>query len=196
MKKLALNLFALAISFFASETAIACSCDLPGIDTEEKFRAVVATSLNGANAVFSGEVVEMDTFTVKFKIEKVWKGNFKDELIMITGVERAEDGSDVSSTCDYDFELHKKYLVFAYGAKDKLKASKCSWTSILDERERFVNELDRLKQRETDSQQPNAGINVDLFQSRRNLTTHSTGAATVLLSCARLDLLFRQLPPG
>jgi hypothetical protein len=33
--------------------------------------------------------------------------------------------------------------------------------------ERFVNELDRLNQTEAKSQQPSAGINVDLFQPWR-----------------------------
>lgn len=126
MNKLALTLLALGISLIAFQSVLACSCASPGIDTEEKFRAVVAKALNVASGVFCGKVVEMDTFTVKFSVEKVWKGDFKDELVMITGTAMTDDGSYVSSTCDYDFELNKKYLIFAHGAKDKLKTTKCS----------------------------------------------------------------------
>jgi len=149
---------------------------------------VVATSLNGANAVFAGKVIEIDTFTVKLSVEKVWKGDFKGELVMITGTMMTEDGSYVTSTCDYDFELNKKYLIFAHGAKDKLKASKCSWTSLLSERDRFVVELDRLKQMEIDSRQSKAVIKATPFQSWRNLTTACSGRAFSLSLMRDLSL--------
>ncbi len=127
------------------EGALASKCSRPPIDTEERFKATVAASLKGDDAIFSGEIIEMNKLTVKFKVEKVWKGDFKGELTMITGTVMIKEGVDLSDPEDYDFELGKKYLVFAHGPIDKLKATTCSWTGVLSELERFVKELDRMK---------------------------------------------------
>lgn len=62
----------------STENALACTCGYPQIDTEEKFRPAVATAVYGADAILSGKVVAMDRLTVKFKLEKVWKGDFKE----------------------------------------------------------------------------------------------------------------------
>jgi hypothetical protein len=147
MKNITLLLLTFAALLLSSENAFACTCGYPQIDTEENFRTAVATAVSGADAIFSGKVVEMDSLTVKFKLERVWKGNFKDadELTMLTGTVMTDDGRYKSTSCDYDFAVGKKYLVFARDSNDKLTASKCSWTYILGERKRFVNELDRLK---------------------------------------------------
>jgi len=122
--------------------------------------------------IFSGELIEMDGLTLKFKVERLWKGEFKDEVSMATGAIRSGDGFLLTSMCDYKFALGRKYLVFAHGSKDKLKASKCSWTGKLGERGRFTDELDRLKLLEAASQEGKAAATVDLFRSGRNLTTH------------------------
>lgn len=145
MKQIVIVSLALMAILLSTEGAVACSCLRPPINTEEKLRTAVATSLREANAVFSGEVIEMDSLIIKFKVEKAWKGDVKDEVSIATGAVKSEDGFFLSSTCDYKFELGKKYLIFANSSKGKLKASKCSWTGILGERERFRNELERLK---------------------------------------------------
>jgi len=164
-----------SLIFFAlllnANGVMACSCLRSSINTEENFRREAATSLREADAVFSGEIVEMDNLTLKFKVERLWKGEFKDGVSIVTGAIRSGDGFILSSMCDYKFELGKKYLVYANGSKDKLKASKCSWTGILGERERFTNELDRLKLLEAGSQPGEATSALDLFRSGRNLTT-------------------------
>jgi len=131
--------------------AVACSCLRPPINTEENLKTAVATSLREDDAIFSGEVIGTDGLTIKFKVEKTWKGDVKDEVSIGTGAVKSEDGFLLSSMCDYKFELGKKYLIFAKVSKGKLKTSKCSWTGILGESERFTNELDRIKQLETKS---------------------------------------------
>jgi hypothetical protein len=152
MKQVVIVFLMFMAVLLSTKGAVACSCLRPPINTEENLRTAVATSFREANAVFSGEVIEMDGLIVKFKVEKAWEGNVKDEVSIATGAVKSEDGFLLSSTCDYKFELGKKYLVFANGSKGKLKASKCSWTGILGERERFTNELERLKLQEAGSQ--------------------------------------------
>ena len=148
MKKITLLILTFAASILSAENVLACTCVHPPIDTEERFKAVVATAVIGADAVFSGKVVEMDRLTVRFKLEKVWKGDFKEanEFTLLTGAVLTKDGRHKITSCEYDFEVGKEYLVFAQGPQDKLTTSKCSWTHILSKRTRFVNELDRLNQ--------------------------------------------------
>lgn len=179
MKKITLLILTFAASLLSAENVLACTCGHPQIDTEEKFRAAVATAVNGADAIFSGKVVEMDSLTVKFKLEKVWKGNFKDanELTLLTGAVLTKDGRYKSTTCEYDFEVGEKYLVFGRGSEAKLTASKCSWTHILGKRKRFVNELDRLKQLDPGSESLKAMA--DLFHMRRNLTSACSGSESI-----------------
>lgn len=83
---------------------------------------------NGASAVFSGEVVALDTFMVKFKVDKLWKGDFSDEITMSTGAKDNGDGTYTSSSCDYNFKLGEKYLVYAQGASRK----RCRRTNVLE----------------------------------------------------------------
>ena len=174
MKQIVILVLTCMTALLNTSGALACSCLRAPIDTEENFRRAVVTSLKQADIVFSGEVIEMDGLIVKFKVGTAWKGDIKDEISMVTGAIRSEDGFILSSMCDYNFEPGKKYLVFANGSEGKLKASKCSWTGILGERERFTNELDRVKQLETESKPGKAIATLDLLRLGRNLTTACT----------------------
>lgn len=145
MKQVVIVSLTLMAVLLSGKGVAACSCLRPPIDTEENLRTAVATSVGEADAVFSGEVIEMDGLTVKFKVKKAWKGDVKDKVSMATGALKSEDGFLLSSMCDYKFELGRKYLVFANASEGKLKASKCSWTGVLGERKRFANELDRVE---------------------------------------------------
>jgi hypothetical protein len=145
------------------------------VNTEENLRTAVATSLREDDAVFSGEVIETDGLTVKFKVKKTWKGEVKDKVSMATGAVKFEDGLLLSSMCDYKFELGRKYLVFANASEGKLKASKCSWTGILGERKRFTNELDRVKRSERESK-PDKAVAADAGRrasDRRHRNSHA-----------------------
>ena len=168
MKKITLLLLSSTMILLCAENALACSCRFPKVDTEGKFRVLVAGALDSYEAVFSGEVIGVDKFVVKFKATTVWKGDFKTEITLVTGAEVSGDGLYLPAPCGYNFEQGVRYLVFADGPKGGLRASKCSWTNVLSERERFVNELNRLKQIERSPQPPKASA--DLFHPRQNLT--------------------------
>lgn len=172
MKRSVFLLFALSAFLFYAESASACQCVAPSIDTEDDFRAAVAASLDRADAVFSGEVIEVDRFTIKFSVRETWKGDFRYVITLVTGTFIDSSGLFVSSRCGKQFEVGKSYLVFAVGPEISLQAERCSWTGILEDSGRVVDELDRLKQLDTASQLSKA--NVAAFQSWRNLTTPST----------------------
>jgi hypothetical protein len=187
MNKGASLLFAFIAFLLIPERLSACQCVAPKLDTEEDFRVSVSTSLNRADAVFSGEVTEIDRFKIKFKVQEVWKGDIKEEVTLVTGAYIDASGLVVSSRCGAPFEFGKSYLVFARGSEGGLQVERCSWTGILGEAGRVVGELDRLKQIESDSQLRKAIARGDSSLSWRNLTTHSTGALDSLPFIENLD---------
>jgi hypothetical protein len=145
MKKVTSLLFVFIACLLTPDIILACQCVAPVLDTEEDFRVSVATSLNRANTVFSGEVTEMDRFTIRFRVQDVWKGDFKEEVTLVTGNYLNAEGLLISSRCGDDFEMGKSYLVFARGSKDELRAERCSWTGVLNDADRVVWELDALR---------------------------------------------------
>ncbi|HEU0144056.1 MAG TPA: hypothetical protein VFQ47_04660 [Nitrososphaera sp.] len=145
MKKVTFLIFVFLACLLTPEKLFACQCIAPVLDTEEDFRVAVSTSLNRADAVFSGEVAEMDRFTIKFKVQEVWKGDFKEEVTLGTGAYIGVGGLVVSSRCGPLFEVGKTYLVFARGPEGESQAERCSWTGILSDAERVVWELDGLR---------------------------------------------------
>ena len=61
-----------------------------------------------AVAVFSGEVTQLDDFSVKFKVERIWKGHAAENIVMRTGAGKGENGGLIVSTCAYRFTLGEK----------------------------------------------------------------------------------------
>jgi hypothetical protein len=145
MKNVTFLLFVFITFLLTPERLLACQCIAPALDTEEDFRAAVSTSLNRADAVFSGEVTEMDRFTIKFRVQEVWKGDIKEEVTLVTGAYVDVGGLVVSSRCGPLFEVGKSYLVFARRPEGELQAERCSWTGLLSDSERVVWELDGIR---------------------------------------------------
>ncbi|HEV2881973.1 MAG TPA: hypothetical protein VGX24_11900 [Pyrinomonadaceae bacterium] len=153
MRKHALaSLAVLAFALAFSETAHGCVCALSSEKlSPEKARAALVTDFNGAAAVFSGKVVEADKFKLKFKVNKVWKGEVGKEFVMSTGAKEYEDGSYSTSSCDYSFERGEEYLVYAYpvdpdthpGSTD-LQARQCTRTRLAKQAKQEMKELDEI----------------------------------------------------
>ena len=177
MKKVTSLSFALIAVLLTPGSLLACQCVAPVLDTEEDFRAAVSDSLGRSDAVFSGEVIEADRFTIKFKVRELWKGEFKEEVTLITGAYVRADGLVVSSRCGPQFESGKSYLVFARGPGDQLQAERCPWTGDLGGAGRVVDELNRLRRTETDPQFRKARGRADSFPSWRDLTAACGGRA-------------------
>jgi hypothetical protein len=145
---------------FVSEV-FACRCvsDSNEIKTDVE-KVLFKKNVDKAQAIFSGEVIEIDSHRVKFKVEKVWKGDVGKEFVMSTGTLKLEGNDEMRSSCDYEFEKGKSYLVFAeklffVQEKDeervlpeykKLLASyQCGWTKPLDKAKQGIKKLDQMK---------------------------------------------------
>ena len=104
--------------FLMPDCASACSCGVPaGASPRELVRQEVSSS----DAVFAGEVVDIDEplpvtssvdpVTVTFRVSEVWKGAERETLDLKTAV------SDAS--CGYPFDEGESYLVFASEAETR-----------------------------------------------------------------------------
>lgn len=137
MKKILFVSVLMSFLFLISaEKSFACSC----LVSDKPIKTQVKEAFNGAAAVFAGEAVEVtkveDGFLVKFKVEKSWKGKFSREIKITTNAD--------SAMCGYNFEVGKKYLVYADGSTDKLAVYLCSRTTLFSGNKDFKY-LDKLR---------------------------------------------------
>lgn len=156
-------------------------CFLFGVSVETNFACFNAspsdniTNIRGYNffvrdynrteAIFSGKVIEIDQFKVKFSVDKIWKGDIQSEFVMSSGpVPTEKEKNGLMSDCDYRFERGKSYLVYAqkhfvsdmssffenrYGKilpeyENLLWASKSSRTRPLDKADLGIRNLNKL----------------------------------------------------
>jgi len=114
MKYLVILVFLFGLSI---GSAFGCACVPLGTPQEE---------LAKSDAVFLGKVTKVDTFQEQvagatFDVKKNWKGISSDTVWVSTLP---------ATDCNYEFELNKSYVVYAYG-KDSLSVSACTRTSLL-----------------------------------------------------------------
>ena len=144
-----LFLLVVVISTLSLEAhAMDCVCVKEPHPSEEKIKAERKQEYDKATAVFIGEVVALDGFTVKFRLKKRWKGDNQDEIVMSTGAVPGPDGIPIPEECSYQFRLGEKYLVYAYGAGQKMRAYICTTFLIKDAAEEGKG-LDEIKRHET-----------------------------------------------
>jgi hypothetical protein len=165
-------LFIALVSLGSSQSAIACGCGFePGKRSEKQIKAAIAKEFNESASVFSGEVVALDTFTVKFKLITMWKGDAFEEFTISTGAKKISEDSYRRSSCDYDFKVGEKYLVYARADDDnQLVARACTRTRALSSGQTDLPELDILNPGAYQAPSPPPVSQVKHFLSRRNLT--------------------------
>ena len=135
-----------AMTFLIPNVTLACECVRPADETAEQAKTAFLKEVKDATAIFSGEVIESDMLMAKFKVDKVWKGDLKDEVIILTGAKRHGDGSYSRWSCDYDdYRLGEKYIIWADRTMDGLKAHVCSRTGLVDGADQDISELNKLK---------------------------------------------------
>ena len=129
-----------------SQSAFACVCGgEPGKLSEQQIKAAIAREFNESASVFSGEVVALDRFTVKFKLITMWKGDALEEFTISTGAKKISEDYYRRSGCDYNFKVGEKYLVYARATDDnQLIARWCTRTNVLRGGEADTPELDIL----------------------------------------------------
>jgi len=150
MRKVFFSFAAIIFLLLSFETASACLC----IGLEKLTPKEVRMRLNGelkkASVVFSGEVTQLDEFKVMFLVEKVWKGETVEKITMSTGAIDNGDGTITRTSCDYDFKMGEKYLVYATGLGEKMQTYQCTGTGEIKNSEgriKFLQEITRKKKR-------------------------------------------------
>ena len=131
-----------AIFLIASaEKFYACSCEFDS----EPAKKQIQNSYIGADAVFSGKVVEIKEspmnsrdFIIKFKVAKSWKGESSQEITISTAKE--------SAMCGFNFEIGKIYLVYAFGKSGNFSTTNCTRTANLGKKS-DAKYLDKLKRK-------------------------------------------------
>jgi hypothetical protein len=105
-----LSLPIIVLLLFSQIEVFACSCN-------HAFLEPLKTRLFISNAVFSGEVIEINkifrerhTSIVKIKVKEFWKGQMSKEVTINT--------RSSSAACGYEFEVGKSYLIFAKSSDD------------------------------------------------------------------------------
>jgi hypothetical protein len=126
-------LFVGLVALGCSQTVFACSCvGEPGKRSQKQVKVAIAREFNEAASVFSGEVIALDTLTVRFKLITMWKGNAFDEFTISTGTKKISEDRYLISSCDYNFKVGEKYLVYARTTDDnQLVAHACTRTRAL-----------------------------------------------------------------
>jgi hypothetical protein len=146
MKKAVLVL-ALSIAFILlwPARAYGCLCLLsPKAPTAEEARAALLKDFDTATAIFFGEAVAVDSLHASFKVEKLWKGEARDEITMALRGKNAQ-GEDVFSSCDFEFRKGEKYLVFAYVGAEGLRTYACTRTSSQKYAAQQMEKLDEIR---------------------------------------------------
>lgn len=107
--------FTIAVILMSAQEALPCSCAEPGV--REKFRA--------ADSVFVGSLMEMSpsnptedlplaAYTVKFKVERRWRGARKSEITAVANYDRPGWCGDLNLT------VGERYLIYAEREKGRL----------------------------------------------------------------------------
>jgi hypothetical protein len=103
-----------------------CVCIKDPHPSEEKVKVERRQAFDKATAVFAGKVVALDPYKVTFELEKRWKGDASlSEIVLSTGAKRGFDGTPLRKECSYQFDLGEEYLVYAFGAVEKMEADVC-----------------------------------------------------------------------
>jgi hypothetical protein len=149
-------LSAILYSLLTPSTGFACSCG-DDASPEKTMAQRILQSKDKAKVVFSGKVVaqetiratktlsgnptEVELFVVRFKVERWWKGNNTDEVILYTNKFRTFDGYEKIFSCDYSFKEGERYLVYAYEFEEQLHTDICTRTKLLEKAEDDLKEL-------------------------------------------------------
>jgi hypothetical protein len=126
-----------------------CVCIKDPHPSAEKIKAERRQAFDKATAVFVGKVVALDSYKVRFGLEKRWKGDASvSEVVLSTGALPFYEGTVLSKECSYQFHLGEEYLVYAFGPADKMEADVCLTQPIKDAVAE-ENGLDQIKPHET-----------------------------------------------
>ncbi len=122
-------------------------CIIPGTPTVEfrKSKAVFTGKVVGREYIkdenASSDLDAGERLVIKLAVERVWKGEIGDEVLMYTSEVRHSNGIFSMMAEDFRFEDGEQYLVYANGEMKRLKTSACMRTRKLEKAEDDLKEL-------------------------------------------------------
>lgn len=148
MKKLIISAAVFGFLMFGASDVFACSCMA---NTKLSKVEQIQNAYQTATVVFYGEAIEvkrekiknekfgeMEFVIVKFKVEKSWKGQKTDRIVVRTATS--------SAACGFNFESGRKYLVYATPASGGgLRTTNCSRTSASGVDAKYLNKIKKPK---------------------------------------------------
>lgn len=95
-----------------------------------EFRRGIASSELMLNDPLLVDPTKFETKMVTFEIERIWKGKAS-KMVFATEYLRTDTGDTIGSSCNFDFEVGSRYLVFATESRGVLRTRECSGTRKL-----------------------------------------------------------------
>lgn len=135
----------------SAQNAFACVCS---VVEGESIEMTSEKAFNRSSKVFEGKIVgfefkrglpasesvskdpafndpdKFETMVVKFEMGRIWKGR-DTKFVFATYQLKSDSGISMSSSCDFNFEVGEKYLVFANETKGVLRIGFCAGTRKL-----------------------------------------------------------------
>lgn len=147
MRKIITGFFFIFCSTVGITSAFGCVCvPVGGVKEELKEAGAVFSgkliakefrkSTNDTLEAFSGLTDEQrskaEILVYKFQVENWWKGKSTKEVVLFTGQIKLAHGEVGVSSCDFPFELGKRYLVYAFKVEYDLSTNACTRTKKLE----------------------------------------------------------------
>jgi hypothetical protein len=150
LRRIAIIAGAILLGLLAPKGSQAGICaGYPELPTRGQLKADVASELKRSIAVFTGTVTALDQFTVRMRVDRVWKGRVGRTVDFSTGTRKTADGMLSSNSEDYSFTLGVKYIVFAMGKSVRdMQAYQCGNTGPLKDAADTLTFLDELAPRQ------------------------------------------------
>lgn len=126
---------AFATLLFIYDSAYACRCP-PGKPSADISHSVAVFSGKAVDVTFKQPPHETGRYRITFEVERVWKGEIKKEIVLVTG----------TSSCDVRFREGESYLVFASTLNNGsgLTTHKCSRTGLVADRKEDIELLEEI----------------------------------------------------
>ena len=155
MSKCKITIFVIVFLIANASSAFACVCAETTFDetvlqskavfsgkvVKAEYKKGIVTKLKEEGPQPAGKKVEYEVLVVTFEVERWWKGGATAEVSLITEQTKYANGFIGVSSCDYEYTVGEKYLVFAHADKDRLISGVCTPTNKL---ERANKELELL----------------------------------------------------
>ncbi len=158
------NMIILVVAFLIATASptFACVCAETSFeDTFQEVKAVfsgkvvkaeykkgIVNELQELEAEQTGKKIEYEVLVLTFEVERWWKGGTSLEVTLVADQTRDANGKVGISTCEFEYIVGERYLIFAWGEKDRLLSGACTPTNKLEKAEKELKLLGEGKEPE------------------------------------------------